>query len=142
MRVGQGSPGALRTHRYSNCLFSSVFFAGSKQDAKFDGTSVGSMDRLALESLALVPAPAMSGAATFMPFVDLAGGADYSIANAISADGAWVGDRTFKLSSGITSEPGRYVKSLGEPVAGPRPARPTGTDLPPPRDDEVLILAD
>ena len=79
MRVGQGSPGALRTHRYSNCLFSSVFFAGSKQDAKFDGTSVGSMDRLALESL---------------------------------------GDRTFKLGSGTTSEPGRYVKSLGEPVAG------------------------
>ncbi len=58
-------------------------------------TSVGSMDRLALESLALeslalVAAPAMSGAATFMPFVDLAGGANYSIANAISADGTWV----------------------------------------------------
>jgi hypothetical protein len=28
------------------------------------------------------------------------------------------GDRTYKLHSGITSEPGRYVKSLGEPVTG------------------------
>ena len=28
------------------------------------------------------------------------------------------GDRTFKLHSGITSEYGRYVKSLGDPVAG------------------------
>ncbi len=28
------------------------------------------------------------------------------------------GDRTFKLSSGTTSEPGRYVKSLGEPRRG------------------------
>ena len=29
-----------------------------------------------------------------------------------------VGDRTFKLASGTTSEPGRYVKSLGEPCDG------------------------
>ncbi len=29
------------------------------------------------------------------------------------------GYRTNKLSSGTTSEPGRYVKSLGEPVTGP-----------------------
>ena len=28
------------------------------------------------------------------------------------------GDRTFKLHSGITSEYGRYVKSLGEPCRG------------------------
>ncbi len=28
------------------------------------------------------------------------------------------GDRTFKLGSGTTSEPGRYVKSLGEPRRG------------------------
>ena len=28
------------------------------------------------------------------------------------------GDRTYKLGSGITSEYGRYVKSLGEPVTG------------------------
>ncbi len=28
------------------------------------------------------------------------------------------GYRTYKLSSGTTSEPGRYVKSLGEPVTG------------------------
>ena len=26
-----------------------------------------------------------------------------------------MGDRTYKLCSGTTSEPGRYVKSLGEP---------------------------
>ena len=32
--------------------------------------------------------------------------------------GLLVGDRTFKLSSGTTSEYGRCVKSLGEPVAG------------------------
>ncbi len=29
-----------------------------------------------------------------------------------------VGDRTFELSSGITSEPGRCVKSLGDSVTG------------------------
>ena len=29
------------------------------------------------------------------------------------------GDRTYKLRSGITSEYGRYVKSLVEPVTGP-----------------------
>jgi len=29
-----------------------------------------------------------------------------------------VGYRTFKLPSGTTSESGRYVKSLGDPVAG------------------------
>ena len=29
-----------------------------------------------------------------------------------------LGDRTFKLGSSTTSEPGRYVKSLGEPVTG------------------------
>jgi hypothetical protein len=28
------------------------------------------------------------------------------------------GDRTYKLGSGTTSEPGRYVKSLGEPRGG------------------------
>ncbi len=28
------------------------------------------------------------------------------------------GDRTYKLGSGTTSEPGRYVKSLGDPVTG------------------------
>ena len=28
------------------------------------------------------------------------------------------GDRPFKLDSGTSSEPGRYVKSLGEPVGG------------------------
>ncbi|MEO1936819.1 MAG: hypothetical protein ABGX04_18750 [Myxococcales bacterium] len=28
------------------------------------------------------------------------------------------GDRTYKLGSGITSEYGRYAKSLGEPVTG------------------------
>ncbi len=28
------------------------------------------------------------------------------------------GDRTYKLASGTTSEPGRYVKSLGEPRDG------------------------
>jgi len=27
-------------------------------------------------------------------------------------------DRTYKLCSDTTSEPGRYVKSLGEPVTG------------------------
>ena len=32
------------------------------------------------------------------------------------------GDRTFKLHSGTTSEYGRYVKSLGDPVTG-RPTR-------------------
>jgi hypothetical protein len=30
-----------------------------------------------------------------------------------------MGDRTYKLGSSITSEPGRYVKSLGEPRYGP-----------------------
>ena len=30
------------------------------------------------------------------------------------------GDRTYKLASGITSEYGRYVKSLGDPVTGER----------------------
>ena len=30
------------------------------------------------------------------------------------------GGRTFKLPSGTTFESGRYVKSLGEPVAGKR----------------------
>ena len=29
------------------------------------------------------------------------------------------GDRTYKLPSRTTSEPGRYVKSLGDPVTGP-----------------------
>jgi hypothetical protein len=29
-----------------------------------------------------------------------------------------LGYRTFKLSSGITSEPRRYLKSLGDPVSG------------------------
>jgi hypothetical protein len=29
-----------------------------------------------------------------------------------------LGDRTYKLASGITSEYGRYVKSLGEPRGG------------------------
>jgi len=28
------------------------------------------------------------------------------------------GDRTFKLASGRASGPGRYVKALGDPVAG------------------------
>ncbi len=28
------------------------------------------------------------------------------------------GDRIFKLPSGTTSEPGRYLKSLGDPVPG------------------------
>ena len=31
---------------------------------------------------------------------------------------AGAGDRAFKLGSGTTSEYGRYVKSLGEPVGG------------------------
>jgi len=29
-----------------------------------------------------------------------------------------LGQRTYKLPSGTTSEPGRYVKSLGSPVTG------------------------
>jgi hypothetical protein len=29
-----------------------------------------------------------------------------------------VGDRTYKLGSGTTSEPGRYVEFLGEPRGG------------------------
>ncbi len=33
-----------------------------------------------------------------------------------------IGDRTYKLGSGITSEYGRYVKSLGDPVTGRREA--------------------
>ncbi len=32
-----------------------------------------------------------------------------------------LGDRTYKLHSGITSEYGRYVESLGEPVTGRAP---------------------
>ena len=32
--------------------------------------------------------------------------------------GERVGDRTYKLPSSTTSEPGRYVKSLGDPVTG------------------------
>jgi len=32
--------------------------------------------------------------------------------------GHYEGDRTFKLASGTTSEHGRYVKSLGDPVTG------------------------
>jgi len=30
----------------------------------------------------------------------------------------WNGDRTFKLGSDTTSEPGRYIKFLGEPRRG------------------------
>ena len=36
----------------------------------------------------------------------------------------WLGDRTYKLSSGTTSEYGRYVKSLGEPCRGEMAANP------------------
>jgi len=35
-----------------------------------------------------------------------------------------LGDRTFKLGSGTTSEYGRYIKSLGEPCRGAGPRRP------------------
>jgi len=34
-----------------------------------------------------------------------------------------LGDRTYKLHSGITSESGRCVKSLGDPVAGLHPTQ-------------------
>ncbi|HIF95836.1 MAG TPA: hypothetical protein EYQ54_02210 [Myxococcales bacterium] len=34
----------------------------------------------------------------------------------------FIGDRTYKLPSGTTSEPGRYVKSLGDPVTGQEPS--------------------
>jgi hypothetical protein len=45
-----------------------------------------------------------------------------------------LGDRTFKLHSGTTSQPGRYVKSLGEPVAGRfQAARAAGAPLQSPR---------
>ena len=48
------------------------------------------------------------------------------------------GDRTYKLHSGITSEYGRYVKSLGDPVAdwrrrdhrSPGTATPNSTSSP------------
>ncbi len=35
----------------------------------------------------------------------------------------YFGDRTYKLPSGTTSEPGRYVKSLGDPVTGKKQLR-------------------
>ncbi len=39
-----------------------------------------------------------------------------------------MGDRTYKLGSGITSEYGRYVKSLGVPVTGCDLGRLVGLD--------------
>jgi hypothetical protein len=61
--------------------------------------------------------------AGMVPLGDLEEGSEHSIAFGVSGDGAVVvgegaGDRTYKLAFGTTFEPGRYVKSLGEPVAG------------------------
>ena len=50
----------------------------------------------------------VNGAATFRSVTKLGGDRTFKLA----------GYRTFKLSSGTTSEPGRYVKFLGEPRGG------------------------